>query len=204
MRRSRELPEGEPYCDIPICHVPGTIRHCLARAWHGLARSGSEQEAATLLAAGNEFANHLTADRSGHYHKLAPDALRVELQEATNAIYALGQSSVNWFRAPQGRLTSSMRAVVVDEGMRHALGDAYCDDWCISDHNFVANTLLRQVWASPAATRPCMQALCARVRARRCRTDRSSSCNAAPAHAKEYEGPASSSFNRLSNPFNRL
>ena len=29
--------------------------------------------------------------------------------------------------------------------MRHALGDAYCDDWYISDHNFVANTLLRQV-----------------------------------------------------------
>lgn len=28
--------------------------------------------------------------------------------------------------------------------------------------------------------------------------------NAAPAHAKEYEGPASSSFSRLSNPFNRL
>ena len=107
--------------------------------------AGCEQEAATLLAAGNEFANHLTADRSGHYHKLAPDALRVELQEAINAIYALGQSSVNWFRAPQGRLTSSMRAVVVDEGMRHALGDAYCDDWYISDHNFVANTLLRQV-----------------------------------------------------------
>merc|ERR1712194_18220 len=56
-----------------------------------------------------------------------------------------GQTSVKWFRAPQGRLTSSMRAVVVDEGMRHALGDAYCDDWCISDHTFVANTLLRQV-----------------------------------------------------------
>ena len=120
--------------------------------------AGCEQEAATLLAAGNEFANHLTADRSGHYHKLAPDALRAELREATDAIHALGQTSVKWFRAPQGRLTSSMRAVVVDEGMRHALGDAYCDDWCISDHTFVANTLLRQVCASPAASRLCMHA----------------------------------------------
>ena len=42
--------------------------------------------------------------------------------------------------------------------MRHALGDAYCDDWCISDHTFVANTLLRQVCASPAASRLCMHA----------------------------------------------
>eukprot|EP00964_Phaeocystis_antarctica_P126656 scaffold90313_cov34-Phaeocystis_antarctica.AAC.1 len=40
-KTNKGQPEGEPYCDIPICHVPGTIRHCLARAWHGLARSGS-------------------------------------------------------------------------------------------------------------------------------------------------------------------
>ena len=113
--------------------------------------AGCEQEAAALLAAGNEFANHLTADRSGHYHKLAPDALRAELREATAAIQALGQSSVKWFRAPQGRLTRSMHAVITEEGMRHALGDAYCDDWCISDHAFVADTLLRQVCASHAA-----------------------------------------------------
>ena len=118
--------------------------------------AGCEQEAATLLAAGNEFANHLTADRSSHYHKLAPDALRAELREARNAIHALGQSSVLWFRAPQGRLTRSMHAIITEEGMRHALGDAYCDDWCISDHAFVANTLLRQVCASHAAARRCM------------------------------------------------
>ena len=49
-------------------------------------------------------------------------------------MHALGQCSVKWFRAPQGRMTSSMRVIVVDERMRHALGDAYCDDWCISDH----------------------------------------------------------------------
>lgn len=108
--------------------------------------SGCEEEAFALLGAGHEFANHLTADRVNYYHKLKPEKLQAELRKASEAIHALN-GQVKWFRAPQGRMTNSMKTLVAEEGMRHAIGDAYCDDWCISDDQFVASTLLRQVCA---------------------------------------------------------
>ena len=52
---------------------------------------------------------------------------------------------MRWYRAPQGIMSSSMRTTIASHGLRHAIGDAYCDDWGVRDARWCARTLLRQV-----------------------------------------------------------
>mmetsp|Transcript_14147 Transcript_14147/g.38718 ORF Transcript_14147/g.38718 Transcript_14147/m.38718 type:complete len:188 (+) Transcript_14147:1-564(+) len=105
---------------------------------------GFEAEALSLLAEGHEFGNHCPRDRE--YASLSPADFEAALQETSQALEALlGEGGrVRWFRAPQGRYTSSMREVVGRHGMRHALGNAYCDDWAIEDAKWISATMLRQ------------------------------------------------------------
>eukprot|EP00411_Alexandrium_monilatum_P118587 CAMPEP_0175683134 /NCGR_PEP_ID=MMETSP0097-20121207/26172_1 /TAXON_ID=311494 /ORGANISM="Alexandrium monilatum, Strain CCMP3105" /LENGTH=272 /DNA_ID=CAMNT_0016990037 /DNA_START=15 /DNA_END=831 /DNA_ORIENTATION=- len=111
---------------------------------------GLETEAQKLLEDGNEFANHMTMDS----HKWAGgpiEEFEADLRSCSNTLEALQhqacpheQRRLAWFRAPGGRLTSPMREVMRSQGLRHALGDCYCDDWCIEDADYVAQTLLCQ------------------------------------------------------------
>lgn len=107
---------------------------------------GVESEAAALVAAGHELANHLGEDRQGHYPRLPEAAFEAELRRASAAIEAIdGAAPCRWFRAPQGLYTRSMARVVRRAGMAHALGDVYCDDWALSRNaSWAARTMLRQ------------------------------------------------------------
>ena len=100
-------------------------------------------QAAALLAAGNELANHLEEDVFG-YSKMPAAQFEAALQSATDAIEAIPGAAVRWFRAPQGVFTKEMKRVTEAKGLRHAIGDAYCDDWAVTDAKWVARTLLRQ------------------------------------------------------------
>jgi len=105
--------------------------------------AGSEEGAASLLEDGHEFGNHMTEDR-GDYWNLPDGEFEAALLEASAAIEEVGSGSPRWFRAPQGKLSKSMRGALQRHGMRHALGDCYCDDWGIEDPEFIAKTMLRQ------------------------------------------------------------
>jgi peptidoglycan/xylan/chitin deacetylase (PgdA/CDA1 family) len=108
---------------------------------------GVEGEASKLVADGHELGNHLEEDLNGHYPRMGEAEFSAALARTTAAIEAIqGHGSVRWFRAPQGRLTRTMAAVVTQQGLRHALGDCYADDWAM-EHNakFVSTTMLRQV-----------------------------------------------------------
>ena len=105
-----------------------------------------QAEAAALIAAGNEFGNHLEEDKFG-YSKLPEEQFEAALQSTTEAIESVPGAQVRWFRAPQGVFTSRMFRVTARKGLRHAIGDAYCDDWAISDGKWVAKMLLKQAKA---------------------------------------------------------
>ena len=106
---------------------------------------GVESAAADLVADGHELGNHMAEDRNFHYSKLPEADFEEELVAVTAAIEAVPGAAVRWFRAPQGMLTKRMARVVQRRGLKHALGDAYCDDWAMA-HNarFVTRTLLHQ------------------------------------------------------------
>ena len=106
---------------------------------------GAAEQAAALVADGHELGNHLEEDLNMVYPKLPRDDFSAALRRTTDAIEAVPGAMVRWFRAPQGYLTESMRAAVADQGLKHALGDAYCDDWALA-HNapFAARTMLKQ------------------------------------------------------------
>lgn len=106
---------------------------------------GLHDEAMSLVAAGHELGNHLAEDRTG-YANLPADKFDAELRATTTAIERIpGAPRVRWFRAPQGVYTGTMRKVVKDHGLRHAIGDVYCDDWGVRDAKWIARTLLQQV-----------------------------------------------------------
>mmetsp|Transcript_81292 Transcript_81292/g.252306 ORF Transcript_81292/g.252306 Transcript_81292/m.252306 type:complete len:257 (+) Transcript_81292:73-843(+) len=111
--------------------------------------SGCETEAQQLLEDGHEFANHMTLDS----HKWAGGPLEefeADLRVCSDKLEELHracpqeQRPLAWFRAPGGKLTAPMREVLRGQGLRHALGDCYCDDWAIEDAAYVAQTLTGQ------------------------------------------------------------
>ena len=110
--------------------------------------TGVEEAAADLVAAGHELGNHMHEDLHNHYWKLSEDAFAAELHRTTTAIEGIkgmGKGTVRWFRAPQGMLSSTMSLVVAKQGLRHALGDAYADDWAMKHSTrFVSRTMLKQ------------------------------------------------------------
>ena len=110
--------------------------------------AGCEAAAADLIADGHEFANHMPADRKD-YASLGEAEFERQLCRTTAAIEAVaGAGRVRWFRAPSGRFTRTMQAVTERHGLRHALGDAYCDDWRVpGDVRWVADTMLAQAQA---------------------------------------------------------
>ena len=112
---------------------------------------GTEEEAnivGGLLNDGNEFGNHLREDISGYYCHLDKEAFRKELVHANRVLNTWNIGHTKWFRAPQGRMTKSMREVIQEVGMVHVLGDYYCDDWAFAedgDASIVAPLMLNQV-----------------------------------------------------------
>ena len=109
--------------------------------------AGVEAAAGSLVADGHELGNHMAEDLNMVYPKMGEAEFAAELRANTEAIEALpGAPKVRWFRAPQGVLSTAMSHAVQSQQLRHALGDAYCDDWAMS-HNvpYVVKTLLRQV-----------------------------------------------------------
>lgn len=107
---------------------------------------GLSTEAAALVSSGNELGNHLGEDKFG-YSKLPAADFEAELQATTSAIEEVPGAQVRWFRAPQGIYTNAMHEVCTRHDIRHAIGDAYCDDWAVSDAKWVARTLLKQAKA---------------------------------------------------------
>ena len=106
---------------------------------------GLESEAQSLVAEGHELGNHMVEDVNFLYPKMAAEEFEAALTGVTAAIErAAPGHRVRWFRAPQGLLTATMAEAVRRNGLRHALGDAYADDWALEDANFVASTILRQ------------------------------------------------------------
>jgi len=96
-----------------------------------------------LLSDGNELGNHMTHDS----HKWARGPIEdfeTDLLRCGEAIRELQPQGTKWFRAPGGKLTAAMGEVLDKHGLRHALGDCYCDDWAIEDSGFVARTLVGQ------------------------------------------------------------
>ena len=108
--------------------------------------NGFEGEVRQLISDGHELANHLGEDR-GDYFLMAADKFESVLKTTSQCLEAIaGNGAVRWFRAPQGKFTWSMRAAVHRNGMRHALGDCYCDDFMHSSRpKWIAETILRQV-----------------------------------------------------------
>lgn len=104
---------------------------------------GLEDEARSLASDGHEFANHMVRDRE--YASMPSGQFEDEMQEVSSSLQRLSGKAIHWFRAPQARYTKTMKATVENHGMRHALGDAYCDDWAIEDAGFVSRTLLKMV-----------------------------------------------------------
>ena len=105
-------------------------------------------DARRILADGHELGNHLAEDVSGYYAKLNRNDFEAELQRANKALDEMdGGVRTRWFRAPQGVMTRHMKEVVEENGMRHVLGDAYCDDWAFadSDNRHVAPLMLSQL-----------------------------------------------------------
>jgi len=108
---------------------------------------GVEDEAEALVAEGHELGNHMTSDKQFFFHKLSAADFDTQVGEVTKVIESVpGVGRVRWFRAPQAILTKSMARSVTAQGLRHALGDCYADDWAM-EHNaeFVAKTILKQV-----------------------------------------------------------
>lgn len=103
---------------------------------------GLEDAARGLLEDGNELANHCPEDRE--YASMPPGEFEEALLRTTQAIEAIPGGTARWFRAPQARLTTTMRAAVVRSGLRHALGDCYCDDWAIENPWYIASTIAAQ------------------------------------------------------------
>ena len=101
------------------------------------------EQAADIVAAGHELANHLEEDVFGA-SSLPAAQFELALQTATDAIETVPGAAVRWFRAPQGMFTAKMKRATDAKGLRHAIGDAYCDDWAVTDAKWVARTLLRQ------------------------------------------------------------
>lgn len=105
--------------------------------------AGLEDAARALLEDGHEFANHCPKDRE--YASLPPDEFETQLLKTSQALTDLTGRPLRWFRAPQAKYTASMKVAVTRAGLRHALGDVYCDDWAIADSEYITRTLLKQV-----------------------------------------------------------
>lgn len=96
-------------------------------------------DVAMLLQNGHELGNHMQADLSFHYHRLDKEEFQRQLCAADQVLQELEQTSLgegqeskkqqSWFRAPQGILSTEMKQVLDNQGMKHVLGDCYCDDW---------------------------------------------------------------------------
>lgn len=108
---------------------------------------GVQDGAAALVSDGHEFGNHLREDLQFVYPKMEKDEFAAELASCSAAIEALpGHPSVRWFRAPQGFLSVAMADAVSEQGLRHALGDTYCDDWALEQNvPYAVRMLLEQV-----------------------------------------------------------
>ena len=102
------------------------------------------EEAAAVLLNSHELGNHMEEDRGGHYSKLSEEEFEASLQRATDMIESVPGAAVRWFRAPQGILSEAMRRVTSAKGLRHAIGDVYCDDWKVTDAKWIAETMLTQ------------------------------------------------------------
>lgn len=107
--------------------------------------AGFEGEAKLLCEDGHEFGNHCPCDRE--YASVPPDQFEEQLLQTSRCLETiLGEGGgLRWFRAPQAKYTATMREAITKSGLRHALGDAYCDDWAVEDARWVAKTLLRQL-----------------------------------------------------------
>eukprot|EP00931_Biecheleriopsis_adriatica_P104627 TRINITY_DN79273_c0_g1_i2.p1 TRINITY_DN79273_c0_g1~~TRINITY_DN79273_c0_g1_i2.p1 ORF type:complete len:247 (+),score=59.50 TRINITY_DN79273_c0_g1_i2:46-786(+) len=104
-----------------------------------------EGEARALIAEGHEFGNHCTKD--GTFTSQSAEEFDETLLQSMSALEAIaGEGAVRWFRAPQGLYTSVMASAIKEKGLKHALGDTYCDDWMDgSDPQWIAATMLNQV-----------------------------------------------------------
>ena len=105
-------------------------------------------DARRILANGHELGNHLARDVSGYYSRLDRNNFEAELRKSNKFLDEIdGGVQTRWFRAPQGVITRRMKDVVEENGMRHVLGDVYCDDWAFADseNRHVAPLMLSQV-----------------------------------------------------------
>lgn len=127
-------------------------------------------QAQQVLRDGHELGNHLERDVSGYYCNLNQQEFAAVLDE-TNAVLqsmmtttldgddndnddgnpdANPRERIQWFRAPQGLMSSAMCRALADRHMTNIMGDCYCDDWAFAEKmnsttGVVAPIMLRQV-----------------------------------------------------------
>mmetsp|Transcript_11350 Transcript_11350/g.25341 ORF Transcript_11350/g.25341 Transcript_11350/m.25341 type:complete len:298 (-) Transcript_11350:148-1041(-) len=110
--------------------------------------AGVEKDARRLLRDGHELGNHCPEDRG--YACMSEKAFEAALLQTADVLRRLERSAAaprttSWFRAPRACLSPAMHAVLQRHNFRHALADCFADDTSITDANFLAATLLKQV-----------------------------------------------------------
>jgi peptidoglycan/xylan/chitin deacetylase (PgdA/CDA1 family) len=103
------------------------------------------QDASLLLSRGHELGNHLQRDVSNYYCYLSPRDFELELVQANQFLeqilhqqhqkqqQPLLQDRIQWFRAPQGRMSVAMSQILKKHHMTNVMGDVYCDDWAFAE-----------------------------------------------------------------------
>ena len=107
---------------------------------NGAETSEIDEEIAALVRDGNELGNHLPLDRP--YHEDSRVEFESELDKTARTISRF-HPATRWFRAPHGRLSSTMSTVLADRGLINVMTDAYANDPHVPDPQYIAKTVLK-------------------------------------------------------------
>jgi len=103
---------------------------------------------AELLRAKHELGNHCMLDRS--YEGDSPEDFAEAVDGTSKALRELQRSAgveegVRWFRAPHGRYTAGMAAVLRERGLTNVMCDTYASCPVVQDGDFIGGFLARSV-----------------------------------------------------------
>ena len=108
---------------------------------------GNEDELIAVLQDGHEFGNHGLVDRS--YAHDSRDDFVSAVDECSDQIRRLQHQAgiaeqVRWFRAPHGRTSAEMTAVLAEKGLQNVMCDTFACCPVIQDGEFIGTFLGRQ------------------------------------------------------------
>jgi peptidoglycan/xylan/chitin deacetylase (PgdA/CDA1 family) len=103
--------------------------------------SGAHVEA--LLADGHELLNHNMMDRP--YNRETAADFEADFLETEQVLEHYRNATPPWYRAPFGRLSRVMQAVLDNRGLTHVLCDCFANDTAIPDPEWIARFILGRV-----------------------------------------------------------